>query len=208
MAIKWASSSVFWATSLILLLSAPSISSVPSGVGQVGNEGCICHGGVSAETLVELKGLPTVFESNTTYNLSIEIESGIDRLAEQHQGGFRLFIKGGGTVMFEDINEVQYLEEGWTHRSNGTYQRTWNLTWTSPSNSTDPMEFTLVGNAVNGNQQSSGDAWGLFSKTIAHVDGPPVEQAPMNQTDIDSFDHLIFAIGILALAYFLLRTLK
>jgi hypothetical protein len=70
------------------------------------------------------------------------------------------------------------------------------------------MEFTLIGNAVNGNQQSSGDAWGSFSKSIAHVDGPPVEQAPMNQTDIDAFDQFIFAIGILALAYFLLRTLK
>lgn len=208
MAIKWASSSVFWAASLIFLLSAPSISSVPSGVGQVGNEGCICHGGASAETTVELKGLPTVFESNTMYNLSIEIESDIAPSTEQHQGGFRLIIKGGGTVMFEDINEIQYLEEGWTHQSNGTYQRTWNLTWTSPSNSTDPMEFTLVGNAVNGNQQSSGDAWGLLSTTIAHVDGPPVEQTPMNHTDINEFDHLIFAIGILALAYFLFRTLK
>ena len=203
----------------LALKSAPeAFTGAGGGVGQGPRRGSLrsrlhwqlggVHGGVSAETVVELKGLPTVFESNTTYNLSIEIESGIDRLAEQHQGGFRLFIKGGGTVMFEDINEVQYLEEGWTHRSNGTYQRSWNLTWTSPSNSTDPMEFTLVGNAVNGNQQSSGDAWGLFSKTIAHVDGPPVEQAPMNQTDIDSFDHLIFAIGILALAYFLLRTLK
>lgn len=208
MTIKWATSSVFWAASLILLLSAPSISSVPSGVGQAGNEGCICHGGASVETVVELEGLPAVFESNTTYNLSIEIQSTIDSLAEQHQGGFRLVIKGGGTVLFEDLEEVQYLEEGWTHQSNGTYQRTWNLTWTSPNNSTDPMEFTLIGNAVNGNQQSSGDAWGSFSKSIAHVDGPPVEQAPMNQTDIDAFDQLIFAIGILALAYFLLRTLK
>ena len=54
--------------------------------------------------MVELKGLPTVFESNTTYNLSIEIESDIAPSAEQHQGGFRLTIKGGGTVMFEDIN--------------------------------------------------------------------------------------------------------
>jgi hypothetical protein len=188
MAIKWATSSVFWAASLILLLSAPSISSVPSGVGQAGNEGCICHGGASVETVVKLEGLPAVFESNTTYNLSIEIQSSIDSLAEQHQGGFRLIIKGGGTVLFEDLEEVQYLEEGWTHQSNGTYQRTWNLTWTSPNNSTDPMEFTLIG--------------------IAHVDGPPVEQAPMNQTDIDAFDQFIFAIGILALAYFLLRTLK
>lgn len=208
MATKRASSSVFWAASLILLLSAPSISSVPSGVGQTGNEGCICHGGASAETTVELQGLPTVFESNTTYNLSIEIQSTIDSLADQHQGGFRLITKGGGALVFEDFNEVQYLEEGWTHQSNGTYQRIWNLTWTSPSNSTEPMEFTLIGNAVNGNQQSSGDAWGMFSKTIAHVDGPPVEQTPMSQTDIDAFDQLIFAAGILALVYFLLRALK
>ena len=109
------------------------------------NEGCLCHGGISDATTVVISGLPEKFESNTTYNLSLEIESSINASKDSHQGGFRFFTKGGGVVQFENASEVQQLNDGWTHELAGTYQRQWNLTWTSPENSTEPVKFSLVG---------------------------------------------------------------
>ena len=145
MRVNRVSTSMLWASMLLVLLFAPSISSIPSGVGDMANEGCLCHGGISDATTVVISGLPEKFESNTTYNLSLEIESSINASKDSHQGGFRFFTKGGGVVQFENASEVQQLNDGWTHELAGTYQRQWNLTWTSPENSTEPVKFSLVG---------------------------------------------------------------
>ena len=132
MRVNRVSTSMLWASMLLVLLFAPSISSIPSGVGDMANEGCLCHGGISDATTVVISGLPEKFESNTTYNLSLEIESSINASKDSHQGGFRFFTKGGGVVQFENASEVQQLNDGWTHELAGTYPCQWNLTLTSP----------------------------------------------------------------------------
>ncbi len=200
--------SMVWASMLLVLLFAPSISSLPTGVGEMANEGCLCHGGASEATVVLISGLPGEFESNATYNISLQIDSSIEPSADSHLGGFRFYVQGGGTVQFENSSEVQFLEDGWTHDIAGTYQRQWNLTWTSPENSTEPVKFSLVGNAVNGNEQSDGDGWSSHVVTIPHVDGPPVEGDVSNQSDIDAIDWTVFGAGLAALAIFLIRVLK
>lgn len=197
-----------WASMLLVLLFAPSISSLPSGVGEMANDGCLCHGGASEATVVFISGLPVEFESNTTYNLSLQIDSSIEPSQDSHQGGFRFNVQGGGMVQFENASEVQILEDGWTHDLAGTYQRQWNLTWTSPENSTEPVKFSLVGNAVNGNEQSDGDGWSSHVVTIPHVDGPPVREDVSNQSDIDAVDWTVFVAGLATLAFFLFRVLK
>lgn len=208
MRVNRVSTSMLWASMLLVLLFAPSISSIPSGVGDMANEGCLCHGGISDATTVVLSGLPEKFESNTTYNLSLEIESSINASKDSHQGGFRFFTKGGGVVQFENASEVQQLNDGWTHELAGTYQRQWNLTWTSPGNSTEPVKFSLVGNAVNGNEQSNGDGWSSYVVSLPHVDGPPVEDTVSEQTDISALDWTVFAAALAALAFFLIRVLR
>ena len=208
MRISRGSTSVLWASMLLVLLFAPSISSLPTGVGEMTNEGCLCHGGASEVTVVLISGLPGEFESNITYNLSLEIDSSIESSADSHQGGFRFYIEGGGMIQFENSSEVQVLEDGWTHVLGGTHQRQWNLTWTSPENSTEPVKFSLVGNAVNGNEQSDGDGWSSYVVTIPHVDGQPVEGDVSNQSDIDAVDWTVFGAGLAALAFFLVRVLK
>ena len=197
-----------WASMLLVLLFAPSITSLPSGVGEMANDGCLCHGGASEATVVFISGLPVEFESNTTYNLSLQIDSSIEPSQDSHQGGFRFNVQGGGMVQFENTSEVQILEDGWTHDLAGTYQRQWNLTWTSPENSTEPVKFSLVGNAVNGNEHSDGDAWSLYDLSIPHVDGPPVEEVMSSQSDIGALDWTVFGAGLAALAFFLVRVLK
>lgn len=208
MRVNRVSTLMLWASMLLVLLFAPSISSIPSGVGDMANEGCLCHGGISDATTVVLSGLPEKFESNTTYNLSLEIESSINASKDSHQGGFRFFTKGGGVVQFENASEVQQLNDGWTHELAGTYQRQWNLTWTSPGNSTEPVKFSLVGNAVNGNEQSNGDGWSSYVVSLPHVDGPPVEDTVSEQTDISALDWTVFAAALAALAFFLIRVLR
>ena len=208
MRVNRVSTSMLWASMLLVLLFAPSISSIPSGVGDMANEGCLCHGGISDATTVVISGLPEKFESKTTYNLSLEIESSINASKDSHQGGFRFFTKGGGVVQFENASEVQQLNDGWTHELAGTYQRQWNLTWTSPENSTEPVKFSLVGNAVNGNEQSNGDGWSSYVVSLPHVDGPPVEDTVSEQTDISALDWTVFAAALAALAFFLIRVLK
>jgi len=172
------------------------------------NEGCLCHGGASEATVVIISGLPGEFESNTTYNLSLQIDSSIEPSQDSHQGGFRFYVQGGGMVQFENASKVQVLEDGWTHDLAGTYQRHWNLTWTSPENSTEPVKFSLVGNAVNGNEQSDGDGWSSHVVTIPHVDGPPVREDVSNQSDIDAVDWTVFVAGLATLAFLLFRVLK
>ena len=199
---------MLWASMLLVLLFAPSISSLPTGVGEMANEGCLCHGGASEATVVIISGLPGEFESNTTYNLSLQIDSSIEPSQDSHQGGFRFYVQGGGMVQFENASKVQVLEDGWTHDLAGTYQRHWNLTWTSPENSTEPVKFSLVGNAVNGNEQSDGDGWSSHVVTIQHVDGPHVREDVSNQSDIDAVDWTVFVAGLATLAFFLFRVLK
>lgn len=208
MQVNRVSTTMLWTSMLLVLLFAPSISSIPSGVDDTANEGCLCHDGISDATTVLISGLPEKFESNTTYNLRLEIESSIIASTDSHQGGFRFYIKGGGVVQFENASEVQQLNDGWTHELAGTYQRQWNLTWTSHENSTEPVKFSLVGNAVNGNEQSDGDGWSSYVVSIPHVDGPPVEDTISEQTDISTLDWTVFGAALAALAFFLVRVLK
>ena len=152
---------------LFLVLGAPTLSSMPAGVGELGDNGCTCHGGDSTSVSVHVLGLPEVYASNMSYNLSIAIDGPPQDDANSHQGGFR-FTVTSGVVVFENSTNTQSLEDGWTHQLSGTYQRVWNFTWTPSNESIDPVEFIVHGNAVNGNGQSSGDAWNSFGAAIAH----------------------------------------
>ena len=55
---------------LTILLMFPSVSSVPSGVGVEGNEGCLCHSRMESTT-VNLIGLPVEYGANTTYDVQL-----------------------------------------------------------------------------------------------------------------------------------------
>ena len=193
---------------MIVLLAVPSFSSVPTGVGSLGDQGCTCHGGDSKDTLVTIHGLPASFESNTSYNLSITVESSVAEHEENHQGGFRLTVTGDGIVAFENTSQSQFLNDGWTHQNNGTYQRMWNFTWTSSETSTDPVEFIVHGNAVNGNELSTGDLWNSFGQAIGHVDNPLTPVQPVFDRDIGALDWAVFTFGLSALTLFFVRVVR
>ena len=81
---------------LVLLLMLAIISQVealPTGIGDVGDNGCVCHGASTEETKVTLSGLPDVYNSTQTYNLTLTIESNVE--TNDPQGGFRILVSHG-----------------------------------------------------------------------------------------------------------------
>ena len=194
---------------VLLLFSSLGLSvsqSIPTGVGQSANNGCLCHGSASNATETTLIGLPAVFESNQTYNLTVHIQSTVEQ-SNDSQGGFR-FLVNAGTVMFENQSHVQQIDDGWTHTSEGNAQRVWNLTWTSPLDNTTSAEFIVYGNAVNGNQNSMGDHWDGFGITVpgSSFDGDlvqPIVDQPYNVTDYSII--IGGLLTILILFYFVVK---
>ena len=152
----------------ILLFSLPLAQSNPSGVGDIGDDGCLCHGAKSQSTSVIIDGIPLQWAANNSYEMSIIISSSIEISSEENArlGGFRLMVDDG-TVTFAVNDSAQVINEGYTHTSSGNQYRQWNFTWTAPSSNDSAVNFVVFGNAVNSNDQSTGDAWNYYSTTVA-----------------------------------------
>ena len=152
----------------ILLFSSPLAHSAPSGVGDMANDGCLCQGSKSLSTSVIIDGIPPQWAANNSYEMSIIINSSIEISDEDDArlGGFRLMVNEG-TVVFADNDSAQVINEGYTHTSSGNQYRQWNFSWTAPSSNDSVVNFVVHGNAVNSNDQSTGDAWNYYSTAVA-----------------------------------------
>ncbi len=180
--------------------------SIPSGVGESANNGCLCHGSASNSTETTLIGLPTVFESNQTYNLTLRIESTVEQ-TNNSQGGFRLLVDTG-TIEFENQSLAQQIDGGWTHTSQGNTQRAWNFTWTSPPDNSTSAEFVVYGNAVNGNGNPMGDHWDGYGITIPGSSFEGILIQPAVDQPYEILDYSIIIAGlftILVLFYFVVK---
>ena len=60
---------------VILALLLPIGTSAPSGIGTSADDGCLCHGEKNSDSSILVTGLPKFYESNTTYNFSVEVTS-------------------------------------------------------------------------------------------------------------------------------------
>lgn len=151
---------------LVILLSF-SVQSYPTGVDDRGDDGCLCHGGSDETTVVKLTGLPEKYNASQSYNITIDIVSPVQESENQEdaKGGFRLLISGGSIL----ADGWQNLDDGYTHTSEINKQRTWNATWIAPSDDSKYVTFVLHGNAVNGNNESSGDEWNSESLAVPGV---------------------------------------
>lgn len=177
---------------LVLIFSLAIMSqveAVPTGIGDIGDNGCVCHGASSEETNVTLLGLPDVYNSSQTYNLTLTIESSLE--ANAPQGGFRILISHG-----EITGDVQELEGGYTHSSSNNNQRTWEFTWTAPESDAELATFITYGNAVNGNGAASGDEWNSNSYAIP---GPNYEGEIISPTTEDSLSSRQLAVGVIGI---------
>ena len=166
----------------------------PNGLGAEANEGCLCHTAVDT-TQVQLSGLPEAYEASTTYGLTLEVISSVEAVDGRSQGGFRLLVSEG-TMTYDNVS-VQHLDNGWTQTNNGPYQRTWTLTWTSPANNDSTTTFTVHGNAVNGNNAQTGDAWATLETVVPGVQYEG-DLSPEEGIDgVSQTDRLVLVAGLL-----------
>ena len=186
---------------VISLAIFSQVQAIPTGIGDVGDRGCVCHGGVSEETAVNLTGLPEVYNSSQTYNLIFEIESDLE--SNNPQGGFRILVSHG-----QISGDVQELEGGYTHSSSNNNQRVWEFNWTAPESSDELVTFIAHGNAVNGNGESTGDEWNSNSYAVPgqNYDGEVV--APTTDDSLSSRQIAVGIIGILAVLSLAVMAIK
>ena len=90
---------------LLAITITPLSTSFPSGVEDIGDQGCLCHGESKEQTSILISGLPVKFEANTTYNLTITVanELILENVGEPY-GGFRMTVSQG-TIVFEFSNK-------------------------------------------------------------------------------------------------------
>lgn len=199
---------VIFLFAVLILMPINEVNGFPSGVGDIGEQGCLCHGAENDLTSVQISGLPEKYESNTTYFLQLVVNNPqIDVNASSAQGGFRLVVSSG-TITFNDTNATQIIGDGWTHTELGNQQRIWNLTWQSPSDNTSLSALTLFGNAVNGNGEFTGDGWNKIKIYVLGVENyNTFEQASANH-ELDVFDKAMLGLGLLVLLYILVKVVK
>ena len=178
---------------LVLALLSQVAVSAPSGIGKSANEGCLCHGDRDQSTTVWIEGLPESYESNTIYNFSIIVES--ENVAANPNGsigGFRMLVVGGSITFDESAGLIQELDDGWTHTESGNMVRSWNLSFVSPEDNASYVDFTVYGNAVNGYQASSEDAWNSLSLRL-----PGVEyDGEIFSDQADGFSPMDYTVGL------------
>ena len=180
----------------LTLFASSLVSSTPYGIGEVANDGCLCHT-MESPVDVTLAGLPDAYEANTTYNLTLSVTSSVPSVDGESKGGFRLLASNG--TLSGDDQLVHAMEGGWTHTTNGSEWRTWSLTWQSPVDNSSRTEFIVHGNAVNGNNATSGDAWSTLEVVIPGVNyqGDLIPNEGIN--GLDSNDRILLVVALLVM---------
>ncbi|MDP6659048.1 MAG: cytochrome c oxidase subunit I [Candidatus Poseidoniia archaeon] len=123
----------------------------------VAANGCNCHNADASSGVALNLTTPANFTAGETYTFTITMESSVATDGE-NQGGFFLSTTQGALASADD--STQLIDGYLTHTAAGNDQRSWNVSWTAPSDDTRIADFTLYGNSVNGNGASdSSDQW-------------------------------------------------
>ena len=127
-----------------LLSFAPISSSMPSGIGSAGDNGCTCHGGENsgpndASFDFSLEGIPNNFTLNTTYSITITMDNG--SLTDNNANGYRMIANQGVIAAQTGDLDSHIMDSGATQTAEGQSTTVWNLTWTSPSEANGDVEF-------------------------------------------------------------------
>ncbi len=146
-----------------LLFSLPPSLAFPDGIGQQGDKGCVCHGAErELKTQANIDGLPDSFNSSETYNVTIWMNSSIVGTGA-NQGGFLLWYSDGLASGGADTRDI---DGRLTHSEAGNDQRGWVIQWTAPIEDDIQVDFQFHANAVNGDGETTGDAWSSIVVSI------------------------------------------
>ena len=70
-----------------------------------------------------------------------------------------------------------------TQTAFGNDQRSWQITWTAPSENTQDITFTAHGNSVDGDGQNTDDEWNKAEETLAGVAPPAGDSDPKDSSE-------------------------
>ena len=176
---------------LFILVLAGQSYAFPTGADDRGDNGCLCHGGSDDSTTVTLTGLPEMYNSSQEYNVTLTIESPVEM--NEVQGGFRILVSHG-----EIVGEGwQDIDNGYTHTSEINDRRVWDAVWIAPEETDKLATFVIHGNAVDGNDEASGDEWDSQSIAVPGPDYTGDVAAPELSSSPNNFK---LAIGGIAVA--------
>jgi len=178
----------------LLLLMGSTITTTtayPTGISGV-STGCVCHSGATTSTVtVTLDGVPSNYSGGEIVNLTITITGGPTAAGENH-GGFNL-VASAGTLSAPD-NTTQIMNGEATHTEFGNNQRSWQVTWTAPSENSQDITFTTHGNSVNGDGSASADdKWNRAEVTLAGV-------APLDSEETPGFGIALTMLALVGVA--------
>ena len=179
---------------LFILVLAGQSYAFPTGADDRGDNGCLCHGGSDDSTTVTLSGLPEMYNSSQEYNVTLTIESPVEM--NEVQGGFRILVSQGEMVG-EGWQILPDDSNGYTHTSEINDRRVWNAVWIAPEETDKLATFVIHGNAVNGNEEASGDEWNSQSIAVPGPDYTGDIAAPELSSSPNNFK---LAIGGIAVA--------
>lgn len=146
-----------------------------------------CHTGGNPggfDGSVEISGLPSTIEANTTYPITLTMTP---TAGSPTKGGFQLVAVNGSNANAGNLASVnaqtgteffggrEYIE----HRNGKVFPGggpvSWDFNWTSPANAAgNTIKFYFIGNFTNNNNQNTGDHPIAFLQTFDFNGPPPV----------------------------------
>ena len=182
---------------LSLMLAAPALGS-PNGPpwensgGIIVETGCTCHGGgaPSTEVVVSISGVPRAYNLSETYEFTVSLQH-----ASNEIGGFVLYDYNSGTLTAGEVSQQVAEEPGAVSQS--APGNDWVVSWTAPAENIGPVDFQLVGNAVNGNEVfDEGDKWNILSFIISEPGSAAIvseEDISLRTISVGDYDSLFVA---------------
>jgi len=171
----------------MLLLAVPVFGSSAGPPATQGSDltaevGCTCHGGgvPSGDVIVSISGIPKTYNVSTTYNFTITVDSPSAKAA-----GFLMTDYDAGNFTWADGVGILYSQNmnGTISHSAPNVDKSWIISWTSPSEDNGIIRFALVGNAVNLNDaQDEEDLWSIRYISI----NPPGSTTDLSGDDLSA----------------------
>ena len=95
---------------LLSMFAIPQFTAAPGGIGNIGDNGCSCHGSPSADTTVTVTGLPEQVNASEPYPFTVTVSNdamtrwadGIEEVGWHTRAGGVRIIEAKGTVTSVD----------------------------------------------------------------------------------------------------------
>ena len=146
-----------------------------------------CHGNAVGGGIVEILGVPSQYDLNAVYDLTVRVSDAarvgagfqvsVEDAAGNHVGILSLIDPVFTALNSDDPTYVNHTPEGvddsvanWAANGNSV---SYAVRWTAPSVDEGPVTFWAAGNAINNNFSASGDLIYTTSHTASATAGVP-----------------------------------